>query len=691
MLGMCVRNFVKIVIFPAFLAVLAVILAGCGAIDSLFNSSGYYKINVQVNDIPLDECSFIRSSDRIRPYFEHSVSKDRDISALMVFLKDPMGEVVGWKVIYQLDVEAEEDDLDSNNEDFTESEIMSGEDNRLESQPKRAQQRELAESAHLTTHNGSSEDNQYEVNETEDDRLEAESENPDSIENETAQEIITVQVPAHYKNGDELVVHVKNLDKLPLFPIPRDLPMGNYIIVSHVMNDKDILYKTEKPLFYLSNINFSYNDIHMHLPGIAESNHLIPKGTVIMLETDLQYDSKLDPHIEWYNGKKKITEGKASEGTTNLFWKAPEESGFYSIRAVIFPVENSGGLSGYQKEISLLVSSKSMDIHLVNEDVPYKPGFHLNNWYAFESNLNDSRKLVPAEQTDADQIRAERSLKCENNTPVWKASNGTYGAATGNGNILSMPKNIISDNAREDWQLLFRFKSENDGGILSVRYGKTNDLFLHLYIENSNLVLSLTSLTNTVAQIYSMQKTPSEDTASAVNDPSSQTPDILVLELADEEEGPKIFSEEIPEPASSFIVGNSWGSDGAFIIAGIIFSVQPGSISAKLNILGDKINNMSAGKPITIESEMKNEFQIILGFLKENKKPDDLIQIAGTSENASGQSTAVRHEFTAIWDEFALYKAPQTEDFFVITNQESGEEQPIASQAAESKNSETIS
>ena len=684
MLGMCVQNFVKIVIFPVLLAVLAVLMAGCGPIDSLFNSSGYYKINIQVNDIPIDECSFIRSSDRIRPYFEHSVSKDRDISALIVFLKDPMGEIAGWKVIYQLDVESRQNDSEDDNEDITESGIMSYQEEIRQGIQDETQQDEFTEL------NDPSEDNQNEANETEDDQLAEVSENADSTENETSQEIPAYLIPAYYKNGDELIIPVKNLDNLPLFPIPQNLPMGDYIIVSHVMKDKDILYKTEKPLFYLSHTKFSYNEIHVHLPGIAESNLLIPKGTVVMLETDLHFDSKLDPYIEWYSGKKKFAEGKISEGAANIFWKAPEESGFYTIRAVIFPVENSRKLPGYQKEISLLVSSKSTDIHLISEDIPFKPDFQLANWYVFESNLNDSRKLVPAEQADADQIRSERSLKQVKNTPLWKASNGTYGAATGSDNIISLPKILISDKARENWQLLFRFKPENDGGLFSIRYGNNNDLFLHLYIENSNLLLSLTSPADTAAQIYSMQKNPPEDTAEADVLPS-QASGVPVQESADDEEAPIILSEETAEPESSQIIGNSWGGDGSFVTAGIIFSVQPGSISAKLNYLGDKTNNMSDIKPITIKSEIKNEFQIILGFLKENKKPDNSSQMSGTSEKASEQSTAVKNELTAIWDEFALYKAPQTEDISVTTNQESGEEQPIASQTAESINSEIIS
>ena len=637
---------------------LCVFLTGCGPMDSLFSSAGNYKINVQINDIPLDECSFARSNDRIRPYFEHSVSKDPDITALMVYLKNSIGEIAGWKVIYKLDEEtlltlklpAQENMSDEDNEE--EGENNSFDDSEADS---------------------SNENQNGNDNEDEDENLPAESENSNSPAEETPRPEYSLQIPEQYKNGDELVIYVKSFDNLPLLPIPDDLPMGQYVIVSLVMNDNDILQKIEKSFFYLSNINFSYNGINVYLPGIAESNHLIPTGTVIMLETDLKFDIKLDPFIEWFDGKKKIAEGKASEGMGNLFWTAPEESGFYSIRAIIYPVEKFHNLSGYQKELTVLVSLRPIDIHLLKEEIPYKQG-SLANWYIFESNLNDSRKLTSAEQADAKQINNERSLKHTKNAPVWRSSNGTYGAATGNNNIIITPKVSISDNDQQNWQLLFRFKPENDGGILSVQFGKSNFVYIHSYIENSNLFLTLTSAADTVTHIYSLNRPAQpENNAPAINDlPSLEVILEVTDESADEVSEQKILlpeieieeietqdalAEETAEPVSS-PVEIPWGSDGAFITAGIMFSIQPGMLSAKLNILGDSIANELEGKPITLETEKKTEFQIMLGFLQENKKPAVQIQTAESTEDMSGQSAAVRHEYTALWDEFALYRMP---------------------------------
>jgi len=670
-MNMCVSNLVKAFILHAFFVFLCVFLASCGPMDSLFNSAGNYKINVQINDIPLDECSFAKSSDKIRPYFEHSVLKDPDITALMVYLRDPAGYIAGWKVIYKLDKKTEQDDTpDENNQEVIEDENDSSDDN--DENPSNENQNDSEDES-----------------DNEDDDLSEESEKSSPPAEEISKPENSSQRQEQYKDGDELVIYVKNFDNLPLFPIPDNLPMGHYVIVSLVMNDNDILQKVEKSFFYLSDIDFSYNGINVHLPGIAESNHLIPTGTVVMLEVDLKFDRKLNPFIEWYDGKKKIAEGKASDGMGNLFWTAPEESGFYSIKAVIFPVEKTKYLSGYQKELSLLVSVKSVDIHLTNENVPYKQG-SLINWYVFESNLKDSRKLSNAEQSDAKQINEERALKHARNAPVWKASDGTYGVVAGNNNIINAPTVLLSENERHNWQILFRFKPENDGGILSVQFGKSNSVFIHSYIENSNLFLTLTSATDSVTQTYSLNRPVPENNAPAINLPASesaQSVSVLTEIEVKKTEEPDVPAEETAEPVGSQVIEKMWGSDGSFITAGIVFNIQSGVLSAKLNILGDRIDSEIDGKPITLETEMKTEFQIMLGFLQENKKPVEQRQIAGSTEEASGKSAVIRHEYTALWDELALYRMPQTEILSAKPNQHSGEEQTAASQAAESKGS----
>ena len=406
---MIVRNLIK---FP-FLLIIA-ILCGCEDMDGLITSAGTYKVNARVNGIPLDECSFISSADRIYPYLEESVSNDPDVTALMVFLRNSNGEIIGKKVLYSLDEDAEK---------------------------------------------------------------------------------------------DELLISVKSLDDdLPFLPVQAALPVGRYTIVSQVMSGKDVLQRTEKIFYFLGNTVFSYEGINVHLPGITDNPQIILKDTVVMLEAQMDFDSRLDPYIIWYNGRRKISEGKFSEGAGFLLWKAPEQSGFYSIRAEVYPIDNYIGLTGYQKETSILVSSKMTDMHLISENIP-----QLVHWYILDGSLNDSKLITSA----------ERSLKPAGKNR-WISRNGTYGLAAGSENIYTLPVTPLSGEAAENWQILFRFMPLNEGQIFFIQFD--SDLFLYFSKTGQNLVLTLASSAGSVSHSVSV---PEQDSFITAGVNFSFFPDLL--------------------------------------------------------------------------------------------------------------------------------------------------------------------
>ncbi|MCL2720670.1 MAG: hypothetical protein FWD47_04960 [Treponema sp.] len=469
-LGMCFRNFIKILVILVFFAAL---FCSCDAIDTILPSAGNYKLNVQVNNTPLDECSFITSSDRILLSFEDPVSNDKDVTALMVFLRNQNGEVIGRRVLYSLDRDISQDET------------------------------------------------------------------------------------------DELVINVNSLDdRLPVFPMPSGLPAGRYIMVSQVMSGRNILQRNEKHIYYLSNAIFSYDGINVYLPGVTKSSQLIPRGTVVMLEADIDFISHFDPYIIWYEGRNKISEGKYSDGAGLLFWKTPEQSGFYTIRAEVFPVKNDDRLAGYRRDVSLLVSSMAIDVHMISQNVS-----QLVHWYTLEGNLLDSKMFTSA----------ERSLRpAARNNLVWMGANRTYGIATGSGNIVNLPKVLIPNNNNvKTYQILFRFMPINDGGILSAQFGISNDVNMNLSMEGKNLILTLTSPLRTVSQVVNL-------------------PDSLV------------------DPDNKPL----------FITAGINFSVRPGSLSAQINILDNTINSNTANV-ISLNVSVDGEFQISLGYPQENNSETD--------------------------------------------------------------------
>jgi len=497
-LGMFSRNFVKILIFFTVLA----FLAGCE--NAFLPSAGTYKLNVHSNGVLLDECSFITPEHKMYPYFEESVSSDPDVTALMVFLKNSSGEIIGKKIKYSIDEQVE---------------------------------------------------------------------------------------------NDETLVPVRNLDyNLPFFPFPEKFPVGRYTMVLQVMSGNDILQKTEKFFYNMGNIFFSYEGINVNFPGITDNPQIIPKETILMLEVQLDFNGRLDPYIIWYNGRRKIGEGKFSDGAGCLFWTAPEQSGFFSISAEVFPTDAYYGLTGYQKEVSLLVSSKATDAHLVSEN-----NAQLVHWYVFEGNLNDSKM----------KTSAERAIKpSTNKNPKWIPVNGTYGIAAGPDNTYTLPKVIISNYETEIWQAVFRFMPLNEGQIFSVLFENYPDISMKLSMESQTLVLRLTSSGKTVSQIV-----------------------------------------KVPEKKS-------------FITAGINFSILPDQISAKINIIEDSVEQGElAAKPILLETGVKDNFQILLGEKKEN----------GAAVESAGRNNA---QFTAVWNEFALYNAPSMEVLAEEIKQSAGYKHP---------------
>jgi hypothetical protein len=417
----------------------------------------------------------------------------------------------------------------------------------------------------------------------------------------------------HTKTGNEINFPVKSLDKnLPFLPIPANLPAGRYTLVFQVKGKSTILYKFEKPLFYLADAEFNFEGIQVHLPGIAESLQFIQNKNIILLDVHLDFDSRFEPYIVWYNGKKIIDEGRYSDGAGTLFWKAPEQNGFVSLRAEVFPSWDKSGLTGYQKGISLLVSSKEVDMHLLSKDTT-----NLVQWYVFEDDLNDSL----TKDKDSGELVIEPAGKNKLN---WMPSNGTYGLASGTDNAFKLPAIPIknSEDESSNWQIVSRFKPLGEGEIYSVQFGSA-DVTAALSIKKSNLILSLTSASKTYSEAL---KLPNED--------------------------------------------------DSFAAVSVKFIIQNGILSAKLAFVRPKenFNNQKEPviNPISVAVEVDKDFKIILG--NQQKKPADNAQPAEDKEpsvqESPAQESSVKEPvvteptvpgqpFTALWDELAILHLPE--------------------------------
>jgi hypothetical protein len=120
-----------------------------------------------------------------------------------------------------------------------------------------------------------------------------------------------------YENGESgedlgILIPMERMDgDFPSFTMPLDMEPGPFVMVFEVFGKKDVrISKTEKNFYYLAGENYDITDVSVYLPGIVSPAHLIPPGTVVLLDAKIQAGKSLDPYIAWYNGKTCIGEGR---------------------------------------------------------------------------------------------------------------------------------------------------------------------------------------------------------------------------------------------------------------------------------------------------------------------------------------------------------------------------------------------
>jgi hypothetical protein len=562
-MGMCFQSAKKVL---TILIVLS-LFSGCGELDTVLPSSGTYQVKALVNDTSLDDCSLINAGDIIRPYFASSVANDPDITGLMVFLRSAKGELWGEKVLYTLKTTA---DADSETETKTEAKTETKQD-------------------------------AWESGTTTDTVNDAAAEDPAS-ENTVPEE------PEKNAAGKNIVIQVKRLDKdLPEFPIPDDLEIGQYTLVFQVLGEKETLYQTERPVYYLDGAQFSLKEIQMYLPGVAPGSRLVPPGVRVMLDARLDFDPRLDPYIVWYNGKKLVSEGSLSEGAASILWEAPDQNGFYTLRAEAFPFRSRQGIAGLSREISIPVSVKAVSENLVAGDSP-----DLLHWYQFEGSLGDSKSprsgewaLIP--QTDK--------------PPRWSPVGYSYGLSTGADAVYLLPPISFAGKGetKSNGQFLLRFKPVSEGCIFSARFASTvspGGLALSLGLTGENLTLKLSA---------SEQST--EEISLPVN---------------------SLSGEYITVAIDFFILPDSFE-----VMLSPVYSAQPED--QKLFLDDTAVQNIV--KSISLAASLNGECSLKLGAESDFEKTGSASRAAAKTSAPAGAQASVRA--AAIWDELAiLHPAP---------------------------------
>jgi hypothetical protein len=289
---------------------------------------------------------------------------------------------------------------------------------------------------------------------------------------------------------EDQVLPVKQLDQyLPAFRIFENLGIGRYNLVFQVLGDEEILYRTSKAIYFLADADFTLGDIQSYLPGIPTGGRLIPPGINVVLETEISADTRLDPYVIWYNGKKIIAQGRSSEGAHYLLWKTPDQTGFHNVKAEVFPLlpgeRVPDNIIGRTKELSLAISSKTEGMRYF--DGSSKDFIH---WYQFWGNLDDAKSSGNQERQLIPQLTQK---------PRWFPYAGIYGLFVGPDDSYALPGKPFSLSEKEQGKgrIFFHFAPLAQGTVLNATFnskdGSSGTAVLDLSLGEENLTLRLSS------------------------------------------------------------------------------------------------------------------------------------------------------------------------------------------------------
>ncbi|MDR2150012.1 MAG: hypothetical protein LBO67_04190 [Spirochaetaceae bacterium] len=393
-------------LLPALLFCL--LFTACNEMETVFTTGTVYKVTAQVGDTTIDEAPLITSKDALAPYFITAVAKDPDIRSLTVFLQNSSGQIVMDKVQYALFIPPEDEEPESN----------------------------LEESA------------------------------PEENAEIEKQESWTVQKTIDNSLVKTRTVAVESLaEVLPPFFIPDTVPLGQYSLIFQINSEKAVLFTAEKQIYFINDAEFMIDNIQMFLPDFSEQSHLIPVETLLMLQTHIKYDPRLNPYIIWSFNKKEIGKGFVSAGADKILWNVSEKPGFQTLRVELFPFPPQGTIKGKFIELLLPVSAK-----FKNEGFFAREAQSLRDWYQFRKDLRDSRQT---------KILA---ITPEYQSPSWLGVSGIYGIGLGNKTAYSLPMDSF----------VLRKNEKNTGTLAFYTYFLSDGTFFRAYYRGSSVSVEIT-------------------------------------------------------------------------------------------------------------------------------------------------------------------------------------------------------
>jgi len=474
---------VKVAGRAAALFIFFLILSSCGDMTTLFPAAGdSYLVRASVNGMSLEGgSSILRSGDKVFPYFAISVRGDPDVTGLLVYMRNSYGEIIGDVTKFVIGIPS-------------------------------------SETPETETETGANVDDEA-----------------DDDDDEWGIGAISRSVLSN--SATEVAIRSFEQD-LPPFVLPENMEIGPHTIIFEVLGGRTVLRRTEIPIFYLGDADFSLRGISMSLPGLFGSR-LVPPGTKVLMEARLVFDRRLDPYLIWHSGRNIIHEGRMSEGAGSILWEAPGQTAFHPLRLEILPFPPVGirrNLVGISREILLPVSATAegagfffgtgqnhparnrlaegifhldhIHIHThaeppdgedeyeydeaCTEEILEKPTLY--RWYQFKGRLHDT---MSAQDEDRFLVSAGEIL------PHWVSIGHSYGLSTGDNNAFQLsPINFFREEQDHGGGIfLFHVRPVAEGTILSAFFPSDSPgrgAWLDMSRKGDTLVLRLGTAEATV-------------------------------------------------------------------------------------------------------------------------------------------------------------------------------------------------
>jgi len=667
-----IEMYIKTLVRTVCLILCVSLFGACGDLETVIPTYNTYQISALLNNhIELEEYSLVQENDSLQPYCDRSIANDPDIRGLQVLIQNSRKETLNGRVRYVLNIpepgEPGETDETGETQEPNSPDTNSPDTNFPDAY--------FPDAFFPLAEFRSSDmpDNGYEGDEGQAKEPGQETEPPDElsgvIPNETSDrppeeinQTETDQEELLKIGNDEIVFNVDRLDTLPAFTLPDDLRIGAYTMIIKVLGEYNILGEVELNFYYMGNAKLALKDIAMYLPGSASESLLIPPGTTVLLEAKVEADTRLNPYIVWYNGKNVIKEGNLSEGAGFMLWKAPEQNGFRSLRAEVFPFRSRERLKGIHRDIVLPVSAKALKADFFasqtlidfSELIPDPKHDHNTNNTDGTNKTNKTNKTNNTDETDEDEaedeaplrarlsdmmhwyqfaatledsLQSEKALQAKNEKePRWAPLTYSYGLATGPNDIYELPPlTFVKKSEKQGGGLfLFRIKPAADGTVL------------HATLASSEAPEQLTMELRAAGGFLSLLLSTAESKADVVSVP----------------------------------IGNE--SDHPVVTAALVLYIFPEHIEARL--ITENIHNGAAASTLRVSGLMNGQCRVSLGKADAPNKADapktddsetDSEPKTENRENTERNRRQNRTEKTpvsAVWDQLAiLYIAPPPE------------------------------